>query len=239
MANDLTIVASLLRDTNKKLDILHEDKVKDDSMGDIIKDALPEVLSDSVNTQRQIKQWEAEKDRDEKEIDLLKNGQKVTAQAAKQAQSKVPGWTAKGRHQANTNPTKLMADDLKEKLEKQFMVAEDNLEYQKLSYKSRKEISDQRLKVATSPAAKKEIRETARADAKKNGTRWDKIVLGIGGIYLLAKKSGKIAALGGMAGRGQLPFLSLSLPLLVASALRLSLISPLPRPTPPGARRPR
>ena len=56
MADDLTIVASILRDTNKKLDKLHADNVQDDSPVDIIKDALPEVLADKRNTDRTMAQ---------------------------------------------------------------------------------------------------------------------------------------------------------------------------------------
>ena len=56
MADDLTIVASILRDTNKKLDKLHADNVQDDSPVDIIKNALPEVLADKRNTDRTMAQ---------------------------------------------------------------------------------------------------------------------------------------------------------------------------------------
>jgi hypothetical protein len=59
---------------------------------------------------------------------------------------------------------------LKKELESQGKIAEDNKEYSKLSFKARKADYKQRLADATSPAAKKEIREEARADAKKNGS---------------------------------------------------------------------
>ena len=88
---------------------------------------------------------------------------------------------------------------LKEELEKNGKIAEDNKEFQKLSYQARKEDYAQRLADATSPAAKKEIREEARADAKKNGSRLDKIAAGIGGLFEMGKKSAKAAALGGLA----------------------------------------
>ena len=84
-------------------------------------------------------------------------------------------------------------------MESQGKIAEDNKEFQKLSYQARKEDYAQRLKNATSPAAKKEIREEARADAKKNGSRLDKIVAGIGGLFEIGKKGLKTAALGGLA----------------------------------------
>ena len=64
---------------------------------------------------------------------------------------------------------------LKNELEGQGKVAEDNKEFQKLSFKARKADFKQRLKDATSPAAKKEIREESRKDAAKNGSRLDKI----------------------------------------------------------------
>ena len=88
---------------------------------------------------------------------------------------------------------------LKAELESQGKIAEDNKEFQKLSYQARKEDYAQRLKNATSPAARKEIREEARADAKKNGSRLDKIAAGIGGLFEMGKKGLKTAALGGMA----------------------------------------
>ena len=88
---------------------------------------------------------------------------------------------------------------LKAELESQGKIAEDNKEFQKLSYEARKEDYAQRLADATSPAAKKEIREEARADAKKNGSRLDKIAAGIGGLFEMGKKGLKTAALGGMA----------------------------------------
>jgi len=50
----LSVVASLLRDSNNKLDKLHSDNEKNDTAGDIIKAALPEILSDAINTQLNI-----------------------------------------------------------------------------------------------------------------------------------------------------------------------------------------
>ena len=69
---DLSIVASLLKDTNKKLDKLHSDNEQSDSKGDIIKDALPEVLNDIYQSNRQIAQWKEEKKRDEDTDTLIK-----------------------------------------------------------------------------------------------------------------------------------------------------------------------
>jgi hypothetical protein len=88
---------------------------------------------------------------------------------------------------------------LRKQLEEQGKIAEDNKEFQKLSYQARKEDYAQRLADATSPAAKKEIREEARADAKKNGSLLDKIAAGIGGLFEMSKKGLKAAALGGLA----------------------------------------
>jgi len=88
---------------------------------------------------------------------------------------------------------------LKKELEENGKIAEDNKEFQKLSYEARKADYAQRIKNATSPAAKKEMREEARADAKKNGSRLDKIAAGIGGLFEMGKKGLKTAALGGMA----------------------------------------
>ena len=46
MADDLSIVASLLRDTNKKLDKLSKDNDKNNTATSIIAKSLPEILSD-------------------------------------------------------------------------------------------------------------------------------------------------------------------------------------------------
>jgi hypothetical protein len=52
--SDLSTVASLLKDTNKKLDKLHSDNEQNDTPADIIKGAIPEILADTLNTQRNI-----------------------------------------------------------------------------------------------------------------------------------------------------------------------------------------
>jgi len=88
---------------------------------------------------------------------------------------------------------------LKAELESQGKIAEDNKEFQKLSYEARKEDYAQRLEDATSPAAKKQIREDARNDAKNNASRLGKIAAGIKGLFEMGKKGLKTAALGGMA----------------------------------------
>jgi hypothetical protein len=90
--------------------------------------------------------------------------------------------------------------ELKATLESQGKIAEDSKEFQKLSFKARKEDRKERLKNPDlSPAAKKDIKEEAKADAKKNGSRLDKIVAGIGGLWAIGKKGLKTAALGGLA----------------------------------------
>jgi hypothetical protein len=86
------------------------------------------------------------------------------------------------------HPSAGQAIALKKELEEQGKIAEDNKEFQKLSYQARKADYAQRIKDATSPAAKKEIREEARADAKKNGSRLDKIGAGIAGMWASSKK---------------------------------------------------
>ena len=72
MADDLTIVASLLRDTNKKLDKLHSDNEQNDTPADIIKDSLPEILNDIYQSNRQIDQWKKEADRDKKTDNIIR-----------------------------------------------------------------------------------------------------------------------------------------------------------------------
>jgi hypothetical protein len=103
------------------------------------------------------------------------------------------------REKAAAASTAGQAITLKKELEEQGKTAEDNKEFQKLSFKARKEDRKQRLKNATSPAAKKDIKQEARADAKKNGSRLDKIGAGINGLFEMGKKSLKAAALGGIA----------------------------------------
>ena len=88
---------------------------------------------------------------------------------------------------------------MKKQMEDQGQVAEDSKEFQKLSFKARQEDYEQRLENATSPAAKKQIKEDMRADAKKNGSRLDKIKAGIGGLFEISKKGMKAVALGGLA----------------------------------------
>jgi hypothetical protein len=207
MADDLTIVASLLRDTNKKLDKLSEDNEKGNSVTSIIAQSLPEILSDRAIASRQEKfdQKQGITEVDEKVVEnttaAATTGKEIVSAITKIPINipKAPGWTKLGKFLADTNPTARLAEELKEKLESQFMVAEDNLEFQKLSYQSRKEIAEQRIKDATSPARKKEIREEARADARKNGSRFEKIVAGITGLLEIGKKGLKTAALGGLA----------------------------------------
>ena len=90
--------------------------------------------------------------------------------------------------------------ELKATLESQGKIAEDSKEFQKLSFKARKEDRKERLKNPDlSPAAKKDIKEEAKADAKKNGSRLDKISAGIGGLFEISKKGMKAVALGGLA----------------------------------------
>ena len=103
------------------------------------------------------------------------------------------------REKAAAASTAGQAIALKAELENQGKIAEDNKEFQKLSYQARKEDYAQRLADATSPAAKKEIRQEARADAKKNGSKLDKIGAGISGLWEMGKKGMKAAALGGLA----------------------------------------
>ena len=86
----------------------------------------------------------------------------------------------------NTSAGQALA--MKKQMEDQGQVAEDSKKFQKLSFKARREDYDQRLAAATSPAAKKQIREDMRADAKKNGSRLDKIGAGIAGMWASSKK---------------------------------------------------
>jgi len=77
---------------------------------------------------------------------------------------------------------------LKKELESQGKIAEENKEYSKLSFDARKADFKDRLKNSESPAARKQIKEDMRADAKKNGSRLDKIGAGISGMWASSKK---------------------------------------------------
>ena len=83
MADDLTIVASLLKDTNKKLDKLHSDNEQNDTKGDIIKNALPEILNDIYQSNRQIAQWKKEEERDKKTDNIIREEDEKAASGGK------------------------------------------------------------------------------------------------------------------------------------------------------------
>jgi hypothetical protein len=292
--DDISTVASLLKDTNKKLDKLSADNEKSNSVTSIVAQSLPEILSDRAIASRQEK-YDKKEGVTEVDEAVQKNTKDIVsglksleasnklstavekiaaAKAAKENQSlalelektfsslasvqqklakenaetkKIIEEGAAAELKANQNMEKRLealiasakADNrtnekaenwladlqlnmqitaekaeataqwqqssagqavaLKKELESQGKIAEDNKEYSKLSFKARKEDYAQRLADATSPAAKKEIREEARADAKKNGNLLQKIVAGIGGLWEIGKKGLKAAALGGLA----------------------------------------
>ena len=67
MAEEFKDIVNQLKLANKKLDQLSKDNAQDDSPAQIVKDALPEVVADTLNTSRnmknQNKRWKEEKDR--------------------------------------------------------------------------------------------------------------------------------------------------------------------------------
>ena len=77
MAEEFKDIVNQLKLANKKLDQLSKDNAQDDSPAQIVKDALPEVVADTLNTGRnmknQNKRWKEEKDRDKKEEEALKD----------------------------------------------------------------------------------------------------------------------------------------------------------------------
>ena len=76
MAEEFKDVVDQLKLANKKLEQLGKDNFQDDTPAERIKDALPEVVADTLNTSRnmknQNKRWKEEKDRDKKEEEALK-----------------------------------------------------------------------------------------------------------------------------------------------------------------------
>ena len=89
---------------------------------------------------------------------------------------------------------------LKKELESLGHKAEDNKNFSRLTYKAAQADLDARLAApGLSKSARKEIKEEKRNLAKKDGNRLEKIAAGIGGLFGLAKKGLKTAALGGMA----------------------------------------
>jgi len=110
-----------------------------------------------------------------KELDELNLNMRITADKA-EATAK---WQQSSAGQAVA---------LKKELESQGKIAEENKEYSKLSFDARKADFKDRLKNAESPAARKQIKEDMRADAKKNGDRLDKIAAGIAGMWASSKK---------------------------------------------------
>ena len=111
----------------------------------------------------------------QKALEELNLNMQITADKAKATQE----WQKTSAGQALA---------MKKQMEDQGQVAEDSKEFQKLSFKARQEDYEQRLDAATSPAAKKQIKEDMRADAKKNGDRLDKIGAGIAGMWANSKK---------------------------------------------------
>jgi len=75
---DLTIVASLLRDTNKKLDKLAADNEKSNSVTSIIAQSLPEILSDQQLAGRQ-ERFDKKEGVTEVDEAVVKNTKKIVA----------------------------------------------------------------------------------------------------------------------------------------------------------------
>ena len=122
-----------------------------------------------------------------KELDELNLNMQITADKA-EATAK---WQQSSAGQAVA---------LQRELESLGHKAEDNKNFSRLTYKAAQEDLNARLAApGLSKSARKEIKEEKRALAKKDGNRLEKIAAGIGGLFGLAKKGLKTAALGGMA----------------------------------------
>ena len=122
-----------------------------------------------------------------KELDELNLNMQITADKA-EATAK---WQQSSAGQAVA---------LQRELESLGHKAEDNKNFSRLTYKAAQADLDARLAApGLSKSARKEIKEEKRNLAKKDGNRLEKIAAGIGGLFGLAKKGLKTAALGGMA----------------------------------------
>ena len=146
-----------------------------------IKDGAAAELEQNKKQQKElIKQIEnlgenEERATAQKTLDELNLKMKITAEKAEATAE----WQQSSAGQAF---------ELKKELESQGKIAEDNKEYSKLSFKARQADFQQRLDDAETPAARKQIREDMRADAKKNGDRLDKIGAVIAGMWASSKK---------------------------------------------------
>jgi len=183
MASNEDIIAKLpiaiekLNETNKRAaeDAAYEDRIREKTAINREKELAEVAYKRALKLEEKQELREIERARDDK-----KQREQLAAERA--------GSTAG------------QALELKATLESQGKIAEDSKEFQELSYKARKEDRKERLKNPDlSPAAKKDIKEEAKADAKKNGSRLDKIGAGISGLWEMGKKSLKAAALGGLA----------------------------------------
>jgi len=87
MAEEFKDVVNQLKLVNKKLEQLGKDNSQDDTPAQIVKDALPEVVADTLNTRKNIKnqnkQWKEEKKRDEKEEKALNDLKEKTEKEIK------------------------------------------------------------------------------------------------------------------------------------------------------------
>jgi hypothetical protein len=146
-----------------------------------IKDGAAAELEQNKKQQKElIKQIEnlgenEERATAQKTLDELNLKMKITAEKAEATAE----WQQSSAGQAF---------ELKKELESQGKIAEDNKEYSKLSFKARQADFQQRLDDAETPAARKQIREDMRADAKKNGSRLEKIGAAVGGMWANSKK---------------------------------------------------
>ena len=183
MASNEDIIAKLpiaiekLNETNKRAaeDAAYEDRIREKTAINREKELAEVAYKRALKLEEKQELREIERARDDK-----KQREQLAAERA--------GSTAG------------QALELKATLESQGKIAEDSKEFQELSYKARKEDRKERLKNPDlSPAAKKDIKEEAKADAKKNGSRLDKISAGIGGLFEISKKGMKAVALGGLA----------------------------------------
>ena len=183
MASNEDIIAKLpiaiekLNETNKRAaeDAAYEDRIREKTAINREKELAEVAYKRALKLEEKQELREIERARDDK-----KQREQLAAERA--------GSTAG------------QALELKATLESQGKIAEDSKEFQELSYKARKEDRKERLKNPDlSPAAKKDIKEEAKADAKKNGSRLDKIVGGIGNLFEISKKGMKAVALGGLA----------------------------------------
>tara|TARA_Y100000310_G_scaffold9306_1_gene9718 strand:- start:42 stop:2237 length:2196 start_codon:yes stop_codon:yes gene_type:complete len=213
MADFTKDILAELKESNKRLAILEKQGIEDDSPKEIIKQAIPEVLAERkysfmepkklglFKVDNYIKEQSKKQEEQHKGVvqalnQVAEKGDKLNETILPQFHRGIDEWNRldlQKRHMENEERKKEL-EELKLQLETLGRKAEDNREYNKLSYKIQKEELAIRKKAADSPAARKEIKEEQRALAKKQENLQGRILRGIN--FMGKKMSEKVKGAG-------------------------------------------